>query len=90
MNLKKKINQVIYVSATPADYEMEKSDFSGLFSTLVLGDIALLFILPTTGEFTRNEKSVCLNILMILEKKIGLNFPYYIFILNIFVFIVRS
>jgi len=47
-------------------YEMDKSDFAGLFSTLVLGDIALLFILPSTGEFTRNEKSVCFNILLII------------------------
>ena len=47
-------------------YNMDESNFSGLFSTIVLGDIALLFILPTNGVFTKNEKSICLNILMIL------------------------
>ena len=47
-------------------YNLGESDFAGLFSTIVLGDIALLFILPTTGEITKSEKSVCLNILMVI------------------------
>lgn len=47
-------------------YNLEESDFAGLFSTIVLGDIALLFILPATGEITRSEKSVCLNILLVI------------------------
>ena len=47
-------------------YNLEESDFAGLFSTIVLGDIALLFILPEIGEITRSEKSVCLNILLII------------------------
>ena len=47
-------------------YDMDESDFAGLFSTIILGDIALLFILPATGEFTRNEKSVCFNIVLVI------------------------
>ena len=47
-------------------YDMDEPDFAGLFSTLILGDIALLFILPSGGEFSKNEKSVCLNMLLIL------------------------
>jgi hypothetical protein len=46
-------------------YHLEENDFVGLFSTIILGDIALLFILPTTGTITRSEKSVCLNILLV-------------------------
>lgn len=47
-------------------YNIDESSFAGLFSTLVLGDIALLFILPTKNQFSRSEKSICINILLIL------------------------
>jgi len=47
-------------------YDIDQSSFASLFSTLVLGDIALLFILPTKNQFSRSEKSICINILLIL------------------------
>ena len=47
-------------------YDIDKSDFSGLFSTIILGDIALLFIQPETNNLTYNEHSVHLNIGLVL------------------------
>lgn len=43
-------------------YTIDTSSFSGLFPTIMLGNIALLFIQPETGKFTYNERSVHLNI----------------------------
>ena len=43
-------------------YSVDSSSFSGLFPTIMLGNIALLFIQPETGKFTYNERSVHLNI----------------------------
>ena len=43
-------------------YNVDASSFSGLFPTIMLGNIALLFIQPETGKFTYNERSVHLNI----------------------------
>jgi len=45
-------------------YTIDISSFAGLFPTIMLGDIALLFIQPETGKFTFNEKSIHMNILM--------------------------
>ena len=43
-------------------YDCDLSSLSGLFPTIMLGNIALLFIQPETGKFTFNERSVHLNI----------------------------
>lgn len=43
-------------------YNIDSSSFSGLFPTIMLGNITLLFIQPETGKFTYNERSVHLNI----------------------------
>lgn len=43
---------------------IDLSTFAGLFPTIMLGNIALLFIQPETGKFTFNEKSVHLNIIL--------------------------
>lgn len=75
-------------------YSVDSSSFSGLFPTIMLGNIALLFIQPETGKFTYNERSVHLNIaltiilslLKISEVTIFLNKFWWIviiFIINV-------
>ena len=70
-------------------YNVDNSSFSGLFPTIMLGNIALLFIQPETGKFTYNERSVHLNIaitiifslLKIAEVNIYLNQFWWIIII---------
>ena len=71
-------------------YSIDVSSFAGLFPTILLGDIALLFIQPETGNFTFNEKSIHLNIIMTITLcilkllKIPLYFGQLYWIIGIF------
>lgn len=58
---------------------VDLSTFAGLFPTIMLGNIALLFIQPETGKFTFNEKSVHLNVILtiILSCMKVLEIPFY-------------
>lgn len=58
---------------------VDLSTFAGLFPTIMLGNIALLFIQPETGKFTFNEKSVHLNVILtiILSCLKVLGIPFY-------------
>lgn len=71
-------------------YSIDVSSFAGLFPTILLGDIALLFIQPDTGNFTFNEKSIHLNIIMTIALcilkilKVPLYFGQLYWIIGIF------
>lgn len=60
--IKYNIIPCILTSTQIAFYSLDNSTFAGLFPTIMLGNIALLFIQPETGKFTFNEKSVHFNI----------------------------
>ena len=60
--IKYNIIPCILTSTQIAFYSLDNSTLAGLFPTIMLGNIALLFIQPETGKFTFNEKSVHFNI----------------------------
>ena len=68
---------------------VDLSTFAGLFPTIMLGNIALLFIQPETGKFTFNEKSVHLNVILtiLLSCMKILEVPFY-FGMGFWIFIV--
>lgn len=75
-------------------YEININEFSGFISTIILGDIALLFIEPETNTFTYNERSIQVNIgfvfLLTLLKFINVNIHIPLFSAGVIILLLAN